>query len=212
MKTVLCYGDSNTWGCIPLVGDEDARRFGPDERWPGVLRGELGDGYSVVEEGLNGRTTVWEDPLGPHRNGRELLMPCLLSHKPLDLVVVMLGTNDLKPYFGVTARYIAAGAGTLADEIARSECGPNGGSPRVMLVCPPPLAPVDATADEFDGGVEKSRELSRRYAAEAELRGCEFVDAGAHIASSNVDGVHLDADQHERLGQVVAERVRGLLA
>src|SRR4030095_16419851 len=104
MKTIMCYGDSNTWGCIPLTGPEPPRRYGPAQRWPGVLRRELGDGYWIVEEGLNGRTTVWDDPLGPFRSGKELLAPCLMTHEPIDLVVVMLGTNDLKRRFGVGAR------------------------------------------------------------------------------------------------------------
>jgi lysophospholipase L1-like esterase len=211
VTTILCYGDSNTWGCIPLVGDEDARRYDPGERWPGVLRRELGGGYSVVEEGLNGRTTVWEDPLEPYRSGKAFLMPCLLTHQPLDLVIVMLGTNDLKRRIGVGARDIAAGAGFLVDEIARSECGPDGRSPGVLLVCPPPVARLGSLADEFEGATEKSRELARHYAAIADARSCAFVDAGAHITSSDVDGIHLEADQHERLGQALAERAHELL-
>ena len=86
MAAILCYGDSNTWGCIPLRGSEPARRFPPETRWPGVLRRELGDGHWVVEEGLNGRTTVWDDPLEPHRNGRTLLPPTLLTHQPPEFV------------------------------------------------------------------------------------------------------------------------------
>jgi len=207
VKAILCYGDSNTWGCIPWPGDEPARRFGPDERWPGVLRRELGDGYSVVEEGLNGRTTIWDDPLEPYRNGREFLMPCLLSHHPLDLVVVLLGTNDL-PRSDVTARDIAAGAGLLVDDIVGSDCGHDGGSPLVLLICPPP---VGRLPDEFREAAEKSRELAPHYAAVADARSCAFLDAGAQITSSDVDGIHLDAAQHERLGRVVAERARELL-
>jgi lysophospholipase L1-like esterase len=109
VKTIMCYGDSNTWGCIPLTGLEPPRRYAPAQRWPGVLRRELGDGYWIVEEGLNGRTTVWDDPLEPFRSGKELLVPCLMTHQPIDLMIVMLGTNDLKGRFGVGARDIAAG-------------------------------------------------------------------------------------------------------
>ena len=128
MKTILCYGDSNTWGCIPLTGAQPPRRYGPAQRWPGVLRRELGDGFGIVEEGLNGRTTVWDDPLEPYRSGKELLVPCLLTHQPIDLVIVMLGTNDLKGRFAVGARDIAAGAGLLLDIVRASDCGP-GASP-----------------------------------------------------------------------------------
>jgi lysophospholipase L1-like esterase len=207
VRTILCYGDSNTWGCIPEQGDGPARRLGPDERWPGVLRRELGEGYGVVEEGLNGRTTVWDDPVEPYRNGRDFLMPCLLSHHPLDLVVVLLGTNDLSRS-GVTARDIAAGAGTLVDDIVGSECGRDAGPPLVLLICPPPFAQL---GDEFRDATERSRELAPHYAAVAEARSCAFLDAGAHITSSDVDGIHLELDQHQRLGTVVADRARALL-
>ncbi|MGH3100205.1 MAG: GDSL-type esterase/lipase family protein, partial [Thermoleophilia bacterium] len=139
MKTIMCYGDSNTWGCIPLTGAEPPRRYGPADRWPGVLRRELGDGFWIVEEGLNGRTTVWDDPLEPFRSGKELLGPSLLTHQPIDLVIVMLGTNDLKIRFGASARDIAAGAGFLLDIVGASDCGPEGSPPQALLVCPPPV-------------------------------------------------------------------------
>ena len=137
MKTILCYGDSNTWGCIPLTGAHPPRRYGPAQRWPGVLRRELGNGFWIVEEGLNGRTTVWDDPLEPFRSGKELLVPCLLTHQPIDLVIVMLGTNDLKIRFGVGARDIAAGAGFLLDVVHASKCGPGESPPEALLLCPP---------------------------------------------------------------------------
>jgi lysophospholipase L1-like esterase len=207
VRTILCYGDSNTWGCIPEGGEGPARRFGPDIRWPRVLGTELGEGYDVFEEGLNGRTTIWDDPDEPYRNGKELLLPTLLSHKPLDLVIVMLGTNDVT-YEGVTARDVAEGAGELVDEVARSECGREGTAPAVLLVCPPPFGRVP---DEFRSAAEKSRELAGRFAAVADGRSCSFFDAGAVIASSDVDAIHLDADQHRRLGHALAEHVRELL-
>jgi lysophospholipase L1-like esterase len=212
MKSILCYGDSNTWGCIPLQGPDPARRFPPDTRWPGVLRRELGDGYWVVEEGLSGRTTVWDDPLELHRNGRELLLPTLLTHQPLDLVIVMLGTNDLKHRINASAAEIAAGAGMLIDIVTGSGCGPDGRAPQTLLVCPPPIAEVDQFDDEFEGGTEKSRQLAGHFTAIAEARSCAFVDAGSVISLSDVDGIHLEASEHERLGLVVAEQVRPLLA
>jgi lysophospholipase L1-like esterase len=210
VKHVLCYGDSNTWGCVPLVGGEAPNRFGADERWPGVLRRELGGDYWVVEEGLNGRTTVWDDGLEPYRNGRDLLLPVLRSHQPLDLTIVMLGTNDLKQRFNVRAAEIAEGAGVLVDVVAASSCGPDGGDPRVLLVCPPPLGRLTRFADEFEGGREKSRELADEYAAVAEARACAFLDAGAHISSSDTDGIHFDREAHATLGTVIAEMVSHL--
>jgi lysophospholipase L1-like esterase len=177
-----------------------------------VLARELGDGFVVVEEGLNGRTTVWDDPLEPFRSGKELLVPCLLTHQPIDLVVVMLGTNDLKGRFGVGARDIAAGAGVLLDLVGASDCGPGGSPPQALLVCPPPLGRLGLLAEEFAGAAERSRDLARHFATFADARSCPWVDAGAHIRSSDDDGIHLDAPAHERLGVVVAQQVRRLLA
>ena len=212
MTTILCYGDSNTWGCIPLEGQEPAARFPPDTRWPCVLRRELGEGHWIVEEGLSGRTTVWDDPLEPHRNGRKLLLPTLLTHQPLDLVIIMLGTNDLKHRLNASPAEIAEGAGMLVDIVTGSGCGPDGRAPQTILVCPPPIAEVDPFDDEFEGGAEKSRQLAGHFAAIAEARSCGFLDAGSVIASSDVDGIHLEATEHERLGLAVAEQVRPLLA
>lgn len=98
MKNILCYGDSNTWG----YDAETKNRFPPDVRWTGILKRTLGEGYHVIEEGLNGRTTVWDDPIEGYKNGREYLIPCLESHRPLDLVIIMLGTNNLKKRFSLT--------------------------------------------------------------------------------------------------------------
>jgi lysophospholipase L1-like esterase len=208
---VLCYGDSNTWGCVPLEGQEPVRRFSPLERWPGVLGRELGADYWVVEAGLNGRTTMWADALEPHRNGCELLAPTLLSHFPLDVVVLMLGTNDLKRRFGVSAAEIATGAGQLVELVLASGCGPDGLAPRVLLVCPPALGRLGQFADDFEGGEAKSRELAARFRAVADATRVGFVDAGRHVRTSDVDGVHLDAEAHEALGRAVASAVRELL-
>ena len=211
VKTILCFGDSNTWGCVPLVAFGQTKRFPADVRWPRVLRRELGDGYVVIEEGLNGRTTVFDDPLEPHRNGREYLAPCLLTHQPIDLVVLMLGTNDLKHRFGLSAADIAEGAGTLVGLIRKSEAGPHDRAPGVLLVCPPPLARLTLLADEFEGSTPKSQRLAPQYERVAVANHSAFLDAGSVIVSSDVDGVHLDASEHEKLGLAIASRVRDLL-
>lgn len=211
MRTVLCYGDSNTWGCIPLTGPGAPRRFPPDERWLGVLRRDLGDGYWVVEEGLNGRTTVWEDELEPHRNGREFLLPTLLSHQPIDLVIVMLGSNDLKRRIGVSAAEIAEGAGQLVDIVRTSACGPAGGAPDALLVCPPPIGRLGQFAEEFAGAPEKSRQLAGYFKAVADARSCAFLDAGAHVSASEADGVHMDREAHAALGSVLAKVVQTIV-
>ena len=212
MKTILCYGDSNTWGCVPVTdAREPPRRLPEHERWPGVLRRALGSGYRVVEDGLNGRTTAWDDALEPDRNGKEALGPALLTQQPLDLVIVMLGLNDLKRRFGLSPCDVAAGVGLLLDLIAASRCGPADGAPEALLVCPPPLGRLELFAADFEGATEKSRALAPLYALEAERRGAAFVDAGEHIAASEVDGLHLDRTAHARFGTVLADSVRRLL-
>ena len=208
MRTVLCYGDSNTWGSDPETGD----RFAPEVRWPGVLARELGEGFRVIEEGLPGRTTVRDDPIeGVHKNGRTYLRACLESHKPIDLVALMLGTNDLKERFGASASDIAQGAASLAEEILRSGCGPGGGAPAVLLVAPPPLGTLTELAEMFEGAAEKSARFAGHYRRFAEQYGCWFLDAGAVVASSDLDGIHLEAGEHRKLGEAVAARVEKAL-
>jgi lysophospholipase L1-like esterase len=208
VKTILCYGDSNTWGADPETGE----RFAPGVRWPGVLMGELGEGYRVIEEALNGRTTLRDDPIeGAHKNGRTYLRACLESHSPIDLVTLMLGTNDLKKRFDASASDIAQGASVLADEILRSGCGPGGGAPAVVMISPPPIARLTDLAEMFEGSQEKSKKFREHYERFAEQNGCAFLDAGEFIVSSDLDGIHLEADAHRKLGEAVAARVREVI-
>ncbi len=206
-KTILCYGDSNTWGYNPATQG----RYPRNERWPGVLQQELGESYLVIAEGLNGRTTVWDDPIEEYRNGKEYLIPCLRSHMPVDLVVIMLGTNDLKARFSVPACDVAAGAGVLVDIVAKSDTGPQDGAPEVLLVAPPPFAGLGEFAEMFEGGKEKSTQLSRHFRLVAGERGCALLDAGEVITSSELDGIHLDQAEQRKLGLAIAGRVREML-
>ncbi len=208
MRTILCYGDSNTWGFEPGT----MARYPEGVRWTGVLKGELGEGYRVVEEGLNARTTLRDDPVeGAHKNGKPYLYPCLESHKPIDLVTLMLGTNDLKERFRASASDIAQGAGILADLILGSRFGPDGGAPKVLLMAPPPLGRLTDFAQTFEGGPAKSRKFSSHYRRYAERYGCEFLDASECVVSSDVDGIHLEAGEHRKLGEAVAARVLEIL-
>jgi lysophospholipase L1-like esterase len=206
-RAVLCYGDSNTWGSDPADAD---RRFPWGVRWPSVLQRELGEGFHVVEEGLGSRTTVIDDPLLPNRSGLACLAPCLESHAPLDLVIIMLGTNDIS-YAWVAPEAAADGAGVLAHLVRRSEVGPDGAPPHALLVCPPPVGPVTEAADLYAGAEEKSRELPREFARVAAAVGCAWMDAGAVVATSPLDGWHLDARAHALLGVAVAKWVRQIL-
>jgi lysophospholipase L1-like esterase len=212
MKEILCYGDSNTWGSDPA---DDTRRFPWPVRWPGVLQRELGDGHHVVEEGLGGRTTVYDDPLEPGRSGKELIAPALACHAPLDLVILMLGTNDIS-YAHLTAADAADGAAELAHLVRRSGAGPegpDGPAPQVLLVCPPPVGPFESNRrpELWTGADAKSRALPREFARVASDLGVPGLDAGAIVTTSPLDGWHLEASQHELLAVAVAARVRELL-
>ncbi len=207
MKTVLCYGDSNTWGYEPGSG----RRYPYSQRWPGVLASLLGSTYHIIEEGLSGRTTVLDDPTRVGKNGLPYLRPCLDTHAPLDLILLMLGTNDLKHRFGLSAYDISAGIAMLLTVIQQSGCGPEGRTPRVLLLSPPHIGPLSALGELFEGALEKSRRLAEMYRIVATQNGCRFLDAAEIVTVSPVDGVHLDAAQHDRLGRRLAEVVRELV-
>ncbi|MGD0723384.1 MAG: SGNH/GDSL hydrolase family protein [Roseiarcus sp.] len=208
MSVILAYGDSNTWGYDPAAGV----RFGPNVRWTGVMQAELGAAFKVIEEGLNGRTTVFDDPIEPDRNGLTYLSPCLLSHAPLDLLVISLGCNDLKRRFWLSPGDIALGAERLVQTARALAVGPGGATPDVILAAPAPVARLTAFADMFEGAADKSRALGALYRAVAERNGVGFVDAGAHIQCSALDGIHFEADQHARLGRAMAAAVRARLA
>lgn len=211
MKTVLCFGDSNTYGTPPMSGPDDWGRHDPPVRWPGVLRQDLGEGWHVVEEGLPGRTTLHDDPIeGAHKNGLKALPSILESHRPIDVLVVMLGTNDLKARFAVTPEDIAASVGVLIRTIQASPAGVDGKPPALLLVSPAAIVETGFLAGMFRGGAEKSRQLGRLYSGIAERLGVAFLDAEALIRVDPAEGIHLDADQHRILGRAVAERVRML--
>jgi lysophospholipase L1-like esterase len=213
MKSILCYGDSNTWGMVPMTSLESSTRHPPADRWPRVLQERLGSSFSVIDEGLNGRTTVFDDPIdGRHKNGRTYLLPCLESHAPLNLVIIMLGTNDLKSRFNVSPYDVAAGVGQLVKTISPEVRGQNGIKPEVLLVCPAHIGPLDLFADAFAGAPEKSRQLHTHYRNTAELVGCHCLNAADHVRSSAVDGVHLEAPEQHALGLAIAERVQALAA
>lgn len=200
VKVILCYGDSNTWGTDPATG----QRLPPGVRWPGAMSQDLGGGYRVIEEGLPGRTTVFDDRIWEGLNGRTYLRPCLLSHSPLDLVIIMLGTNDLQAWYAAPVLTIAGGMGALA-----AMAMPFG---QVLLVAPPPLAPMaDLLAQEFAGGQEKSLRLPEALQQTAQNLGVHYFDAGEVAQFSEFDGLHLDAANSVALGKSMAGQVREIL-
>ncbi len=211
MARILCFGDSNTWGSDPQTG----ARLAAETRWPGVLAHRLGEPHTIIEEGLPGRTTVFDDPIDDllpgDRNGKRYLVPCMQSHKPFDLIIIMLGTNDLKTRFSVTAADVAEGAEMLVTLALGSECGPGGGAPAVLLVCPPPISPAGDFAEKFQGAEAKSHRFAKEFARVAAAAGCPLVDLGLHVAPSSVDGLHFDAAGHATIGAVIAEGVSRIL-
>ena len=207
-KTVLCFGDSNTWGQKP----DKSERFGADERWTGLLQQALGDDYYVIEEGLNSRTTDLEYTPRPGRNGSTYLLPCLDSHRPLDNVILMLGTNDLKTAFGRSAPAIAAALGRLVKIIRERTALADGSSAKVILVSPILIDSAARHFAEFYSDIyeleaaEKSKQLAPEVQKVAQSSGCSFVDA-ASVASPGEDSLHLDRNGHRGLAELLRTAV-----
>ncbi|HEY1721770.1 MAG TPA: SGNH/GDSL hydrolase family protein [Magnetospirillaceae bacterium] len=210
MKRILCYGDSNTWGTAPMTSMDDVRRWGPDERWTGVMHKALGTDWTLVEEGLPARTTVHDDPIdGIHKNGKTYLQPCLESHWPLDVIVVMLGTNDLKPRFSVAPHEIALGVGSLLATI-KMITPPWTKPPKLLAICPPHATASGWLAETFAGADERTKKMAPLYKIQSERWGAAFFDAATVAKTSPVDGVHFDVANHKALGLAVAAEVKKL--
>jgi lysophospholipase L1-like esterase len=204
-RVLVCFGDSNTHGSPPRVGEP---RYGPDVRWPGVLAAALGPSWRVHEEGLPGRTTVHPDPVeGGHLSGLAALPVVLGTHSPIDVLVLMLGTNDLKSRFAVGSTEIATSVERLV-HAGRAFCAATGRPvPQFLLVAPAPIVEVGEFAEQFAGGTDKSRRLGAALRTTAQLLGVDFLDAGEHIATSPADGVHLEPEAHRALGAAIATAV-----
>lgn len=207
-RTLLCYGDSNTHGTMPMGSFDDSGRYARDDRWTGRLAAVL-PGWHVIEEGLPGRTTVLDDPVGgAHLNGLSVLPAILQSHRPIDVVLLMLGTNDLKARFAMTPWDVAMGLEALVLAVQDSGCGPEGGPPGVLLVAPPPILEVGDLGEIFAGGATKSQGLATRIAARAGVLGVPFADAGDWVSVSALDGIHYDPAAQPALAQGIAVMLR----
>ena len=211
MVQILIYGDSLSWGIIPNT----RRRLSFEERWPGVMElalGAAGLRVRVIEDCLNGRRTVWDDPFKPGRNGLIGLEQRIETHSPLAMVIVMLGTNDFQSMHPHNASHSAFGMAAIVRAIRRAPIEPGMPTPEVLVVAPPPIRGAKGpVAPKFLGAEEKCIGLASAFEQVAAEEGCLFFDAGGVIASSDVDGVHLDVDQHPVLGRALAEVVRSLL-
>ncbi|MBT6122908.1 MAG: SGNH/GDSL hydrolase family protein [Candidatus Puniceispirillum sp.] len=210
-RTLLCFGDSNTHGTPPMDSMSSQGRFEPDVRWPSVMRTQLAPGWTIIEEGHPGRTTVHDDPIGGiHKNGIRMLPALLETHRPLDVIVIMLGTNDLQHRFGVNATEIALAIGKIVEIIKASPSGIDQRAPDILLISPPPVIQAGCLADVFEGSIENANALSGTIANIARQHNVPYFDAGAHIAVSPIDGVHFDAESHITLGHAMAQAVREL--
>jgi lysophospholipase L1-like esterase len=208
MKTVLCFGDSNTWGYVPGSSGE---RFPPEVRWPRRLAQALGEEWDVIAEGLNGRTATMDSPVADGRNGLTYLMPCLHSHMPLDVVVIYLGTNDAGDRYSLPAETIALAVGRLVKVVRTSEAGPGGAAPEVLVVCPPPFGRLDPEASFAQAGI-KSRQLGRWFVEVCRDLDCELIDLDGIASYSDLDGVHLEAEGQAAVAAAVEERLRRMFA
>ena len=210
MKTVLCYGDSNTYGYIPETG----MRYPRDVRYPGRLQMLLGDDYTVVEEGCNGRTTIHDDPVDGWKNGMDYLKPCLNSHKPVDIVIMMLGSNDLKATFQLTAEQIAEGAGELVDVIQSFTAEKQGFVPKIILVSPPEIGTGIRTSPFYgafyENAIMESKRFPECYKAVADAKDCIFFNAAEYIYPSEADSLHLTPEGHKVLAEKLCEIVMGI--
>lgn len=215
-KHIVCFGDSNTHGYCAEPWDcaDGGDRFNESERWTQLLAQRLGQEYLVLEEGLGGRTTVFQDPLTEGLCGIDLIFPVLMSHGPVDLLIVMLGTNDTKERFGCNAECISVGMERLIAKAKSVECWRHG-KPRILLICPPHI--LDGLYEGPFGGImgagcpEKSRELARFYEAVARRRDCAFLDAEGIAEFNRTDCMHLTRKGHEDLARKLAELVPQLV-
>lgn len=215
-KEILCFGDSNTWGCVPRWVDlgVPSERYDPDTRWTGRLSALLGEEYHIIEEGLGGRTSIYDFPGEPWRNGLPYFQPCLLSHRPLDLVVIMLGTNDLHACLNPTLEHLGDGIRALVDVVrATPKCGRSNTPPPILIVSPAHIKEALGRREIYPKlGGEYGEDLSYRFAAvyrqAAEELGCHFLDAAPYAQPSDADGLHWEPESHRRLAEAMAPAVR----
>lgn len=212
MKTIICYGDSNTWGFSP----ETQTRYSREIRWTAQLQKSLGNDYYVIEEGLNGRTTCYDDPIFPQRNGVKGIFSCMETNYPADLVIIMLGTNDSKKHLNATAFASAKGVEMIAKIITQGEYGINGMPPEMLIVAPISIGNTITevwTGSEFDKRsvvmIDQLRDELRKM---AKLNGYHFMDAGLIAEPDSLDSIHLNTYNHTLFAQAVKNKVLQILS
>ena len=207
-KRVLCYGDSNTYGYIPTGG-----RYDEHTRWPMRMQELLGDGYAVIEEGFNGRTCVFDDPVeGGYKSGVQYLPPCLMSHNPLDAVIIMLGSNDTKVRFGMTPMTIGQSMMQLVRVAKQYAVNEAGEASHIIIAAPPRILDnlMQTRHAECFGeqAIAVSAGLSRELRRISKLMRCDFFDAVPYAEVSPLDAVHMTEQGHLRLAEAMAKKIR----
>ena len=215
-KHIVCFGDSNTHGYCADPADcaDGGDRFNEEERWTCLLQKALGDEYLIIEEGLSGRTTVFPDPLHESMSGLDVIYSCLMSHEPVDLLIIMLGTNDTKTRLGVNAACISIGMERLVMK-AKSVMAWRDGKPNILIISPPHIGEGLYLRPEGEtmgpGCPEKSRELARYYSAIAENQHCAFLDAEGLAEFNKLDCMHLSRKGHRQLAEKLTALVPELV-
>lgn len=217
MKTIVCYGDSNTWGFMPRrerPPENIDNRYPWGVRWTSLLQEKLGPAYRVEEEGLNGRTTMFDDPTDICRNGLKYIDACMLTKRPVDLVILMLGTNDTKLVLGASPEDIAHGAARIIDRIQSGGYGPGGAAPEVLLVAPlklPSELERGWLGDEFGSdAAAKNDRLPGLYARIAAERGAHFLNAAEFVAADPADCIHMNEAGHAVTAERMCAAVRSI--
>jgi len=207
MKQVLIYGDSLSWGLIPLT----RQRLVFPQRWPGVFEAQMlakGESLRVMENCVNGRRTVWSDPFKPGRDGSAGLDQAIEMNSPLSLVIMMLGTNDFQSSHSNSASLSAFGSARLIEMVRKAPIEPGMPVPEILLLAPPPVGvPKGEVAAKFSGAASRSIGLAEALRTMAAQQGVSFFDSGSVVRSSALDGIHLEQDQHQILGEAVADFV-----
>lgn len=206
MKTILCFGDSNTWGYSPAL----ERRYNESERWTMLLQAQLMGKYRIIEEGLNSRTTVFEDPFEAGKSGLDYLHPCIESHHP-ELVIILLGTNDLKSRYNLTASDISKGAARLVEVVQNFNHRFLEKAPEVLLIAPAHVLELENGKEGWDGAQAKSKQLAHYYELRAEELGCHFLDCSMFIQPCQEEGIHWHVEQHQKLAAKLATLIPRLL-
>ena len=201
---VLCYGDSNTWGYIPNKGT----RYPANKRWTGILQNIIGTSYEVIEEGLNGRTTDLDDPNHEGMSGLSYLAPCFKSHFPLDYLIIMLGSNDLKNRFNRDAKSISIGIRRIVQKVKDLCIAERQSLPKIILINPPTVdEQMCNLAETFKGALKKSKMLPELYAHISIEEKCILLDLQKFVKTSKLDGFHLDEDAHAIIGKILSKNI-----